>query len=115
MCNSIFNITNNYDMISNTFDLDKPLDNLDTVSIIVNNAYNNKQSYYALLNKLNKHMFKCNVNIKLINSNGLIQFINSSFLNKDTYSKILNLNFIHETPIPVNKDFFTSNNTLFIG
>ena len=115
MCNSIFIITNNYNMLSNNFDLGEPFDNIDTISIIVNNAYNNKQSYYSLLNKLNKHMFKCNVEIKLINSNGLIQFINSSFLNKDIYSKILNLSFIHENPIPINRDFFNKKNTLFIG
>jgi len=114
MCNSIFIITNNYDMLSNTFDLAKPFHNMDTISIIVNNSYNNKQNYYTVLNKLNKHMFKCNVEIKLINSNGLIQFINNSFLNKDTYSKILNLSFIHENPIPINKDFFHKN-TVFIG
>lgn len=115
MCNSIFIITNNYDMLSNSFDLGAPLNNMDTISIIVNNSYNNKQNYYTLLNKLNKHMFKCNVEIKLINSNGLIQFISNSFLNKDTYLKILNLGFIHENPIPINKDFFNEKNTVFIG
>lgn len=102
-------------MITETFDLSKPSKVTHTLSLIINNSYPNKKAYYTLLNNLNSKMFKCNVELKLINNNGLIQFINTSFLNKDTYTKLLNLNFIHEPPIPINREFFTKPHTIFIG
>ena len=102
-------------MISKTMDMAQPSNNFETITLVVNNSVDNKSKYYNTLNDINKKVFKCNVSVKIINNSGLYHYIDHAYLNRDIYDKLLNLDFIHEPLVPINKEFFKCDNLITIG
>ena len=77
-------------MISKTIDMAQASENFQTIMLVINNSVLNKPKYYNILKELNSQVFNCNVKVKLVNNEGLFDYIEHAFLNRDIYNKLLN-------------------------
>tara|TARA_B100000963_G_C22636073_1_gene677690 strand:+ start:86 stop:397 length:312 start_codon:yes stop_codon:yes gene_type:complete len=99
-------------MISKTIDMAQASENFQTITLVINNSVLNKSKYYNILKELNSQVFNCNVKVKLVNNEGLFDYIEHAFLNRDIYNKLLNLDFVHEPIIPINNEYFKTRDKL---